>query len=118
MNRLEHKRIKTARRKDRVRARINGTSDTPRLSLYVSNRHLTAQLIDDSAGRTLIYLTTAGKKSQNGKLTEAAAALGSDLAKKAKAKKINKVVFDRGSKLYHGRVKALADAAREGGLEF
>lgn len=102
----------------RVRSKIFGTGDKPRLSVYVSNRHIAAQLIDDTAGRTLAYATTTSNKSIAGNMTERAAWVGTEIAKKAKAAKIKQVVFDRGSKLYHGRIKALADAARNGGLEF
>jgi large subunit ribosomal protein L18 len=117
MNRLAHKRNKQARRSHRVRAIIAGTGDRPRLSVNVSNMHITAQIIDDSSGKTLAYGTTVGQK-QTGTMVERAALVGKDIALKAKKAKVSKVVYDRGAKKYHGRVKALADAAREGGLEF
>lgn len=104
-------------RQRRVRSVVQGTAVRPRLSVTISNLHVSAQLIDDMAGRTIAAATTIGNKT-TGTMTEKAAAVGTDIAKKAKAAKIKAVVFDRGSKLYHGRVKALADAARKEGLEF
>ena len=104
-------------RQRRVRSVVQGTAVRPRLSVTISNLHVSAQLIDDVAGKTLAATSTVGAKA-TGTKTEKAAAVGADIAKKAKAAKINAVVFDRGSKLYHGRVKALADAARKEGLEF
>ena len=107
---------KTMRAK-RTRAKIHGTAKQPRLTVFISNRHIVAQIIDDDKGVTLAYATTVGSKL-TGTMKEKAAAIGTELAKKAKAKKIKKVVFDRGSKLYAGRMSALADAARKEGLEF
>ncbi len=104
-------------RQRRVRAVVQGTAVRPRLSVTVSNLHVSAQLIDDVAGKTIAAATTIGGKA-TGSMTEKAAIVGADIAKKAKAAKVKAVVFDRGSKLYHGRVKALADAARKEGLEF
>jgi len=104
-------------RQRRVRSVVQGTAVRPRLSVTISNLHVSAQLIDDTAGKTIAAATTIGNKA-TGTMTEKAAAVGTDIAKKAKAAKIKAVVFDRGSKLYHGRVKALADAARKEGLEF
>lgn len=104
-------------RQRRVRAVVQGTAVRPRLSVTVSNLHVSAQLIDDVTGNTVAAASTIGSKA-TGTMTEKAAAVGTDIAKKAKAAKIKAVVFDRGSKLYHGRVKALADAARKEGLEF
>ena len=106
-----------ARRKNRIRATVVGTSLRPRLSVNVSNTHITAQVIDDSIGKTLAYATTVGQKTI-GTMTEKATLVGSEIAKKAKTAKVKKVAFDRGGKLYHGRVKALAEAARKEGLEF
>jgi large subunit ribosomal protein L18 len=85
--------------------------------VHVSNMHVTAQIIDDANSKTLAYVTTVGQK-QSGSMVEKAAVVGKEIAVIAKKAKVNKVVFDRGAKKYHGRVKALADAAREGGLEF
>jgi large subunit ribosomal protein L18 len=104
-------------RKKRVARLINGTSERPRLSISISNKHITAQIIDDTKSQTLVYVSTVGKKTE-GNFTDKAVLIGAEVAKKAKLAKITKVVFDRGAKNYHGRVKALADAAREGGLEF
>lgn len=104
-------------RQRRVRSVVQGTAVRPRLSVTVSNLHVSAQLIDDVAGKTIAAASTVGAKT-TGTMTEKAAAVGTDIAQKAKAAKIKAVVFDRGSKLYHGRVKALADAARKEGLEF
>lgn len=107
-----------AQRAHRVRATVSGTAERPRLSVHISNRHIVAQVIDDTAHKTLVYVTTVGNKAAKGTMTERAALVGTEVAKKAKAAKVSKVVFDRGSKLYHGRVAALANAAREAGLEF
>ena len=104
-------------RANRTRAKIHGTSDRPRLSVHFSNLHITAQVIDDDKKTTLCYVTTVGQK-MTGTMTEKAAKIGSEIGKKAKAAKISKVVFDRGAKLYAGRMSALADAARKEGLEF
>jgi large subunit ribosomal protein L18 len=118
MNNLAKKLHNRSLRAHRVRTVVTGTADRPRLSISISNLHVTAQVIDDSASKTLAYATTVGAKDAKGTMTEKAAWVGKEIAKKAKLKKVNKVVFDRGSKLYHGRVKALADAARAEGLEF
>ncbi len=118
MSNLSHKLLGRALRKGRVRARVSGTSDRPRLTVTVSNLHISAQLIDDIAGATLVAATTVGNKSTKGTMTERAALVGADIAKKAMKKKISKVVFDRNGRAYAGRLKALADAARQEGLEF
>ena len=104
-------------RAKRTRAKIHGTADRPRLSVFFSNQHIVAQIINDDDGKTLVYATTVGSK-MTGTKTEKAAKIGEEIAKKAKTAKIKKVVFDRGSKLYAGRMSALADAARKEGLEF
>jgi large subunit ribosomal protein L18 len=105
------------RRHRRVRVKVAGTGQRPRLSVYRSLHHVYAQLIDDETGRTVAAASTAqlkvGKKDAN-----AAAAVGKAIAEKAKAAGVTRAVFDRGGFLYHGRVKALAEAAREAGLEF
>ena len=88
------------------------------MSVFISNSNITAQIIDDSTHKTLVYSTTVGNKSKDGSLTEKAESVGSEIAVKAKSAKITKIVFDRNGRLYHGRIKALADAARAGGLEF
>ena len=117
MNRLKSKLNNSFRRMNRVRKVVRGTTERPRLSVHVSNRHISAQIIDDTTHQTLVSSSTVSVKA-TGSMTEKASAIGKDVAKKAKAKKVTAVAFDRGPKLYHGRVKALADAAREEGLEF
>ena len=104
-------------RAKRTRAKIHGTADRPRLSIHISNKHITAQIIDDDKKVTLAYATTVGSKL-TGTMAEKAAKIGEQIGKAAKKAKIEKVVFDRGSKLYAGRMSALADAARKEGLEF
>ncbi len=104
-------------RKNRVRAKVSGTATRPRLTVTISLKHVSAQLIDDVAAKTLAASTTVGTK-QTGTITEQAAFIGTDIAKKAKAAKINSVVFDRNGRQYAGRLSALADAARAEGLEF
>ena len=106
---------------DRIRKRLLGTSERPRLNVYRSLNHIYVQVVDDLNGQTLVSASTAeGKKGERrtGGNVAAAKAIGKAIAEKAKAKGIDKVVFDRGGYLYHGRIKALADAAREGGLKF
>jgi large subunit ribosomal protein L18 len=104
----------------RIRQRVAGTPERPRLAVFRSLKHISAQVIDDKAGRTLVAASSVGKKAGIGSGGNIAGAkeVGKLLAQRAKDKGINKVVFDRGGYLYHGRVKALADAAREAGLEF
>lgn len=104
-------------RKARVRSVVSGTSERPRLSVSISNIHVSAQIINDETGRTLASATSVGKK-MTGTLTEKSALVGADIAKAAKKVKVKKVAFDRNGKQYHGRVKALAEAARKEGLEF
>jgi len=118
MNTLKHKLHNRAIRAHRVRATVTGTMDRPRLSVHVSNLHVSAQIINDETHATLAAISTVGQKTATGTMTDKATWVGTEIAKKAKAAKISKVVFDRRSKLYHGRVKALADAARNAGLEF
>jgi large subunit ribosomal protein L18 len=118
MNKLALKLQNRAQRKNRIRSTISGTAERPRLSVYVSNLHITAQVIDDTAHKTLAAVSTVGQKDATGTMTEKAAWVGAEIAKKAKAAKVKTVVFDRGGKVYHGRVQALADAARKEGLEF
>jgi len=119
MNRNEiiAKRARQERRATRTRAKIAGTAERPRLSVFRSTRYISAQLIDDVAGKTLASATDMKAKGDK-KPLERAALVGGEIAKAAKAAGITKVVFDRGSFKFHGRVKALADAARENGLEF
>jgi large subunit ribosomal protein L18 len=118
MNSLLHKLQNQWQRKHRVRATVSGTAERPRLSVFISNRHITAQVIDDTAGKTLAYVSTVSSKAAKGSMTERAAWVGEQVAKKAQAAKVKAVVFDRGGHIYHGRVAALADAARKAGLEF
>ena len=104
---------------ERIRRKLRGTSERPRLAVFRSVAHIYAQLIDDSAGKTLVSASSVDKGARtNGGNVAAAKAIGKRVAERAKEKGIHKVVFDRGGYQYHGRVKALADAAREGGLEF
>ena len=107
-------------RHTRIRGTVVGTAERPRLNVFRSNSNIFAQIIDDEAGVTLVSASSLEKelKLTNGGNVEAATKVGELLAKKAKKAKISKVVFDRGGYLYHGRVKALAEAARENGLEF
>ena len=102
----------------RIRERIQGTSERPRLNVYRSLNHIYAQVIDDSKGRTLVSASTIADKIKTGGNLAAAKEVGKLVAERAKEKGITKVVYDRGGYLYHGRVKALSDAAREAGLEF
>lgn len=117
MSRLVKKAKDSKRRANRVRSVVRGTSARPRLSVFISQQHVSAQIIDDSSQKTLVSASTVGQKT-NGSMTDRATLVGAEIAKQAKAKKIKKVAFDRGSRLYHGRVKALAEAARTEGLEF
>ncbi len=106
------------RRHKRVRSKISGTAERPRLSVFRSAKHIYAQLVDDVAGTTLAAASTAEKVFENyGGNIAAAAEVGKAIAERAKEKGITSVVFDRSGYLYHGRVKALAEGAREGGLE-
>ena len=109
--------MKAINRARRTRAKIHGTAERPRLTVHFSNQHIVAQIINDDKGTTLVYSTTVGSK-MTGSKTEKAALIGKEVAEKAKKAKIKQVVFDRGSKLYAGRLSALADAARKEGLEF
>lgn len=104
-------------RKNRVRSHVSGTAERPRLSVTISNMHISAQIIDDVKGHTLAAATTVGTKS-TGTMKEQAAVVGADIAKKAKKVNIKTVVFDRNGRQYGARLGALADAARKEGLEF
>lgn len=114
---LAKKQLNKGLRKNRVRAKVTGTAERPRLSVTISNKHVHAQIIDDVASKTLVAATTVGTR-QTGTITELAAFVGTDIAKKAKKAKITTVVFDRNGRQYAGRLSALADAARKEGLEF
>ena len=118
MVKRESKNVSRVRRHARVRAKISGTAKAPRLCVYRSNKNIEAQLIDDVKGCTLVASSSMTLKLENGSNIEAAAKVGKDIAEKALAKGLKKVVFDRSGYIYHGRVKALAEAAREAGLEF
>lgn len=106
----------------RVRKKVSGTTEKPRLNVFRSLKHIYVQVIDDSSGRTIVSASTADKGLKTnvkaGGNIEAARAVGVEIAKRAVEKGVRQVIFDRGGYIYHGRVKALADAAREGGLEF
>lgn len=117
MIRKESKNDMRIKRHRKIRRTLSGTDVTPRLCVFRSNQAINAQLIDDVKGVTIASSSSLELKLKNNNL-EAAAAVGKDIAEKAKKAKIKTVVFDRGGYLYHGRVKALADAARENGLEF
>jgi len=105
-------------RKNRIRSVVSGTTERPRLSVFISARNVSAQLIDDTTHKTVAAVSTIGQKAAKGTMTEKAAWVGAEIAAKAKAIKVTAVVFDRGGRQYHGRVQALAEAAREKGLEF
>jgi large subunit ribosomal protein L18 len=108
---------KLNRRRARVRATVSGTALRPRMSVKITHTHIIAQLIDDTAGKTLAYVSTIGSDAE-GSLTEKSSWVGEKIAAAAKTKKIKQVVFDRNGRIYHGRLHALAEAARGAGLEF
>lgn len=116
MKTLNAKLEKRTRRHAKIRATISGTATKPRLSVYKSNKHISVQLIDDMAGLTLASAHSREVKGKN--MMEKSALVGQSIAEKAKAKKIKEVVFDRGGFIYTGNVKAVADGARKGGLQF
>jgi large subunit ribosomal protein L18 len=117
MSRLTTRQLRDRRHK-RVRKHVFGTAERPRLVVFRSNRGIAAQLVDDTAGRTLAAASWLDMRSSKGTKSEQAAEVGKLLAANAKKADVKRAVFDRGGYLYHGRVKALAEAAREGGLEF
>nr|BDA98308.1 ribosomal protein L18 [Rhodomonas sp. NIES-1006] len=108
--------------KSRIRAKVQGTAERPRLSVFRSNANIYAQLIDDNEGKTILSSSTVDKEIKEaikaGNTCEASKLVGQSIAKKSLENKIDRVVFDRGGRIYHGRVKALAEAAREKGLQF
>ncbi|MBR6232459.1 MAG: 50S ribosomal protein L18 [Erysipelotrichaceae bacterium] len=106
------------RRHERIRNKVHGTADCPRLNVFRSNAHIHAQIIDDEKGITLVSCSSVELKLENGGNIEAAKTGGTKLADRAKDKGIENVCFDRGGYIYHGRVQALAEAAREAGLNF
>ena len=118
MIKKESKNDARLRRHSRIRASLSGTKEKPRLNVFRSNNGIYVQVIDDESGTTLVSSSSLALKLKNGGNIEAAQAVGKDIAEKCKKAKITSVVFDRGGNLYHGRVKALAEAARENGLEF
>ncbi len=119
MNRIIKKRSDLRRRHNRLRRKITGTAERPRLAVYRSLKNISVQFIDDVAGKTLVSLSTnSAEFSGYGGNAKAAETLGQKAAEKAKAAGIEAVVFDKGGRKYHGRVKALAEAARKGGLKF
>ena len=115
---LQDKNKQRQRRHERIRNKVSGTATCPRLSVFRSNKHIHAQIIDDVAGNTLVSASSVELKMENGSNVEAAKKVGTELAKRAIKAKIENVCFDRGGYIYHGRVKALAEAAREAGLKF
>lgn len=120
MDKSKHKTKRRTRRRAEIRHRVIGTPERPRLSVYKSLNHFYAQVIDDLAGKTLVAASSQLKKGATGKTGNAstAASVGASLAEKAKAAGVKKVVFDRGGFMFHGRIKAFAEAARKAGLEF
>lgn len=117
MNHLAKKLLNKNLRKSRVRAKVSGTTERPRLTVTISNKHVSAQLIDDTSAKTLASATTVGSK-QTGPMVEQATFVGTEIAKKANKAKIVAVVFDRNGRQYAGRLNALAEAARKEGLKF
>jgi large subunit ribosomal protein L18 len=116
MKAIQKQAINFQRRKTRIRAKISGTAERPRLAIFKSHKYIYAQVIDDTTGRTLV--STDARKVGGKTPVERADAVGVDIAKKAIAAKITKVVFDRAGYLYAGKIRTVADAARKGGLEF
>ncbi len=117
MDRLKHKTENSKIRRNRVRKAIKTANHKPRLNVSISNRHIRAQIIDDNKHHTLLAVSTDGDQTK-GSMSDKASWVGEQIGQKAKKAKINKVVFDRSTKLYHGRVQLLAEAARKTGLEF
>ncbi|MEK6372804.1 MAG: 50S ribosomal protein L18 [Acidobacteriota bacterium] len=119
MDRAKERVVSRGRVRERIRSKITGTADRPRLAVFKSLKHIYAQVIDDASGKTIASASSRDKDSSTkGANAAAAKALGALIAKKAKEKGVTQVVFDRGGYLYHGNIKALADAARENGLKF
>lgn len=115
---LAKKRALLQRRRWRIRKKVKGTAERPRLAVHFSNKHIYAQCIDDTKGHTMVYLSSLAKDSKMKANVEGATELGKLLAKRASSAGIESVVFDRAGRRYHGCVKSFADAAREGGLKF
>ncbi|MCQ3809407.1 MAG: 50S ribosomal protein L18 [Acidimicrobiia bacterium] len=120
MSSVKHKHQSRVRRHRRVRKKVQGTAERPRLAVYRSNRHIIAQVIDDTSGHTIVSASTTESELKSGPTGNiaGAAVVGKLIAERAKEQKITAVVFDRGGFRYHGRIAALADSAREAGLEF
>lgn len=122
MKKTNPRELKRRAKHTRIRKKVCGTQERPRLCVHKSLKNFSAQLVDDVSGKVLFGLTTLNKdvrsKLKHGGNVEAAAALGKEMAQKAKGQGVTKVAFDRGGYLFHGRIKAFAEAAREGGLEF
>jgi len=119
MDRAKERVVSRGRVRERIRSKITGTADRPRLAVFKSLKHIYAQVIDDASGKTIASASSRDKESSTkGANAAAAKAVGELIAKKAKDKGVTQVVFDRGGYLYHGNIKALADAARENGLKF
>ena len=118
MDRAKHRVEARGRIRERIRRKVSGTTERPRLAVFKSLKHIYVQVIDDSTGKTVVSASTREKDATKGANAAAAKAVGALIARKAKDKGVTKVVFDRGGYLYHGNIKALADAARENGLEF
>ena len=116
-NKTTHKVNKRLKSKARIRKKVEGHADRPRLSVFRSGKHIYAQIVDDMAGKTLVSWSTVQAKKGSANV-ETAKAIGAEIAKKALSQNIKDVVFDRGGYLFHGRVKAVADGAREAGLNF
>ena len=112
------KAVAREKKKLKIRKRVMGSTERPRLCIFRSTKHVYAQVIDDSTGQTLVSASTLDTDGVKGANKDAFSAIGKEVAKRPVGKNIKQVVFDRNGYLYHGRVKALADAAREGGLEF
>jgi large subunit ribosomal protein L18 len=106
------------RRKNRIRKKISGTTERPRLSVFRSAMHVYAQVIDDTTGHTMVSISSFEHGAHGSSTVEACGTIGKTLAQRCLDKKITKVVFDKNGNMYHGRIKALADGAREGGLTF
>jgi len=118
MDRILDKKKRLAARKRRIRMKIKGTAERPRVSVYISNQNIVAQMIDDETGKTVVSVSTLGKGSQvKGKSGKVAAQVGMSLAEKAQAAGVTSAVLDRNGRLYHGKVKEFADAMREKGMK-
>jgi len=115
---LEKKKSLLQKRRWRIRKKVSGTTDRPRLAVHFSNKHIYAQCIDDVKGHTMLYVSSLCKDSSLKANVEGAVAIGRSVAERAKAAGINSVVFDRSGRRYHGCIKSFAEAAREGGLQF